>query len=130
MSAEEVVNEFIKAVTSGNRDRAGELLADDLVYENIGFGPTSLAPALPTVNGGPAALDFLAPMQDAEWTVHRQQSFGNVVVNERTDRFTFGEAKIDLPVAGIFEVVDGKITFWRDYFETSVMNEQLAGGAG
>jgi limonene-1,2-epoxide hydrolase len=129
VSAEDVVNEFIKAVTSGDRDRAGELLAEDLVYENIGFGP-ALAPALPTVNGGAAALDFLAPMQDAEWTVHRQQSFGNVVVNERTDRFTFGEAKIALPVAGIFEVVDGKITFWRDYFETSVMNEQLAGGAG
>lgn len=127
MTPEQVVDEFIKAVTSGGWERAAELAADDIVYENIGFGPTSLDPALPTINGAAAMVEFLSPMQDADWTVHRQQQLGNVVVNERTDRFTFGGARIELPVAGIFEVVDGRITLWRDYFETSVMTEQLSG---
>ena len=129
MTPEDTVNAFIKAVTSGDRDGAAALVADDLVYENIGFGPTSLSEALPTVNGPTAMLDFLAPMQDAEWTIHRQHQFGQVVVNERTDKFTFGGTKIELPVAGIFEVVDGKITYWRDYFDATTMNQQLSGGS-
>ena len=130
MTAEQVVDEFIRAVTSGDSVRAAELAADDIVYENIGFGPTSLDPALPTVNGAAAMVEFLAPMQDADWTVHRQQQLGeNVVVNERTDRFTFGGVRIELPVAGIFEVVDGRITLWRDYFDAAVMQQQLSGGS-
>jgi limonene-1,2-epoxide hydrolase len=73
-------------------------------------------------------LEFLAPMEDADWTVHRQQQLGSVVVNERTDRFTFGGTRLSLPVAGIFEVADGRITLWRDYFDAGLMNQQLAGG--
>ena len=129
MEPEAVVDAFITAITSGDRDGAAALLAEDLVYENIGFGPTSLSEALPTVNGATAALDFLAAMEDADWTTHRQHTFGQVVVNERTDRFTFGGTRISIPVAGIFEVVDGRITYWRDYFDAAVMTQQLSGGA-
>lgn len=128
MTPEDTVNAFIEAVTSGDREAAAGLVADDLVYENIGFGPTSLAAALPTMTGATAMLDFLAPMQDANWTVHRQHQFGQVVVNERTDRFTFGTTKIELPVAGIFEVVDGRITYWRDYFDATLMTQQMSAG--
>ena len=49
---------------------------------------------------------WLAPMQDAEWVVHRRVSLGNVVINERTDKFTFNGTRIEIPVAGVFEVVD------------------------
>ena len=129
MTPEETVNAFIKAITSGDRDGAGALVADDLVYENIGFAPTALVEALPTVHGRDAMLDFLAAMQDADWTIHRSQELGQVVVNERTDRFTFGATRIEIPVAGIFEVVDGRITLWRDYFDAAVMTQQLSGGS-
>jgi limonene-1,2-epoxide hydrolase len=40
-----------------------------------------------------------------------------VVVTERTDRFRFKDRWVDLPVAGVFELRDGKIALWRDYFD-------------
>lgn len=128
MTPEATVNAFIAAVTSRDLDTAGSLVADDLVYENIGFHPTSIAEVMPTINGRQAMVEFLAPMEDAEWTVHRQHQFGQVVVNERTDRFTFGGTRIDIPVVGIFEVVEGAITYWRDYFDATLMQQQFAGG--
>jgi limonene-1,2-epoxide hydrolase len=128
VTPEATVNAFIAAVTSGDWDQAQALAAEDIVYENIGFGATALEPALPTVNGSAAMVEFLTPMQDADWTVHRETTLSNVVVNERTDRFTFGGTRIELLVAGVFEVKDGRITLWRDYFDAERMNQQLAGG--
>jgi limonene-1,2-epoxide hydrolase len=128
MTPSETVNAFIDAVTSGDWDGAKALAADDILYENVGFAPASFEFPLPTINGSTAMVEFLAAMQDADWTVHRESTHGSVVVNERTDRFTFGDKRIDLPVAGVFEVVDGRIAFWRDYFDTARMNEQLGLG--
>jgi limonene-1,2-epoxide hydrolase len=49
------------------------------------------------------------------------------VMNERTDRFEMGGRWIELPVAGLFTVQDGKITLWRDYFDDATFRQQLAG---
>ena len=128
MGPQEIVNGFIAAVTGGDWDRAVELAADDIVYENIGFAPTSLEAPFPRIDGSAAMVEFLKAMEDADWTVHREDVLGSVVVNERTDRFTFGGQRIEIPVAGVFEVRDGRITFWRDYFDLGVMTQQLSGG--
>jgi limonene-1,2-epoxide hydrolase len=32
-----------------------------------------------------------------------------------------------LPVAGVFEVRDGKIAAWRDYFDLATFTKQLGG---
>jgi limonene-1,2-epoxide hydrolase len=48
-------------------------------------------------------------------------------MNERSDRFRIGEAWIDLPVAGVFEVgEDGRISLWRDYFDMKMFTDQMA----
>lgn len=127
MRPDQTVTAFIDAVTSGDMGRAADLVAEDLVYENLGFGATSFEDAVPAIKGPSAMVEFLAQMQDAEWVVHRQIASGDLVVNERTDRFTFGEARIELTVVGVFEVVDGKITIWRDYFDMHTMLEQMSG---
>ena len=128
MAAQATVDAFIAAVTSADWDRARELAADDIVYENIGFATTSLEAPFPRIDGSQAMVEFLSNMEDADWTVHRQDVLGDVVVNERTDRFTFGGQRVELVVAGVFEVRDGRITFWRDYFDVQAMQQQLAGG--
>ena len=58
---------------------------------------------------------------------HRQTVTGNVVMNERTDKFRIGDTWIALPVAGVFEVGDdGRITLWRDYFDMKMYTDQMA----
>jgi limonene-1,2-epoxide hydrolase len=45
-------------------------------------------------------------------------------MTERVDVFTLAGKTFDLQVMGAFEVDDGKIKAWRDYFDPSQFNRQ------
>lgn len=118
---EEVVDEFIRHITSNDLDAAVALVSDDVEYDNVPFGK----------NIGPDAMKaFLTQMgtgvDELEWVVHQQVALGNIVMNARNDRFRIGDTWLDLPVAGVFEVDDqGRITLWRDYFDMATYTNQL-----
>ena len=40
-----------------------------------------------------------------------------MVIVERLDRTEVGDIKVDLPCCGVFEMKEGKIKIWRDYFD-------------
>jgi len=48
---------------------------------------------------------------------HRIASGGATVLTERTDSVIVGPFTAHFWVCGIFEVHDGRITLWRDYFD-------------
>lgn len=122
MNAEEIVNTFIARVVAKDLDGACELVAADVEYDNVPMGK---------VEGPEGIKATLGPMveglDEVEFVVLRQTATGNVVMNERVDRFRIGDRWADLPVAGVFEVgPDGLITLWRDYFDQQTLNDQLA----
>ena len=41
-------------------------------------------------------------------------------MNERTDVITTDGSSVSLPVMGVFELRDGKISAWRDYFDLAM----------
>lgn len=49
---------------------------------------------------------------------------GDKVLTERIDWIlnADGKAVMEVPVMGIFEIVDGKIAAWRDYFDTKAVS--------
>jgi len=49
-----------------------------------------------------------------------------VVMNERTDRFEMDDRWIELDIAGLFVVSNGKIALWRDYFDRESFTKALA----
>jgi len=49
-------------------------------------------------------------------------------LTERRDIFAFANGRIDLPVMGTFEVRDGKIAAWRDYFDLGMFMSQMPQG--
>ena len=49
------------------------------------------------------------------------------MLTERTDRFLVGEKWIEIPVMGTFDLRDGKICGWRDYFDMAQFQSQLPG---
>ena len=112
MSATETVHAFLRAAAARDYDAALPLLAEDVEYQNM---------MLPPVHGREAVREtlegLLALCSDSEWVVHREVADGDVVMNERTDRFRIGETWTDLPVMGMFELRDGRIALWRDYFD-------------
>jgi limonene-1,2-epoxide hydrolase len=53
------------------------------------------------------------------------------VLTERTDVMVFGPFILQIWVCGVFEVRNGKITLWRDYFDVLDMAKAaLRGVAG
>lgn len=128
MTPEETVDEFIRRIVSGDLESALELVAENVEYDNVPMGK---------VFGADGIKGILGPLEEqldeVDWVVHRQVASGNVVMNERTDRFRAGDAWMELPVAGVFEVdADGRISLWRDYFDMPTMTSQLQrmSGAG
>lgn len=120
-SAEAVVDEFIRRLVAKDLDGACELVTDDVEYDNVpmgkNYGPAGIKAVLEPMVGG---------VDEVEFVVHRQTASGNVVMNERNDRFRIGERWLDLPVAGVFEVgEDGRITLWRDYFDLPTLTDQM-----
>ena len=120
MTPLETVRAFMAAAEKRDYDAALEFLSDDIEYQNM---------PLPPVFGKPAVLEtleFLLSMcTGSEWVVHRELSDGNVVMNERTDRFQLNGEWADLPVAGVFEIRDGKIALWRDYFDLPTITSKM-----
>ena len=125
MAAEDIVNEFMARIQQMDLEAACELVSDDVEYDNVPVGK---------VTGPDGINNILGPMvglfDELDWVVHRQIASNTLVLNERTDRFGKGGKWMELPVAGVFEVHDNKITLWRDYFDLTSMTTQLAELAG
>ena len=51
---------------------------------------------------------------------------GPIVMTERIDYVKLSGKTASLRIAGVFEVHDGVITAWRDYFDSSEFGSQLS----
>jgi limonene-1,2-epoxide hydrolase len=93
-----------------------ELLVDyftaDGTYHNMPTSPVSGRDNLRKLIGG-----FLKTWSATTWDIVHLVAEGDVVVAERVDRTRVGEKRVDLPCCGVFEMKDGKIKVWRDYFD-------------
>lgn len=113
MNADQVVTNFCNALTRGNLDEAMKLVAEDCVYHNIPLEPVKGAATIRATLEG-----FVQMLGTIEIDTKRQVAAGDVVMNERIDTFAPpGKSRYGLPVAGVFEVKNGKIVAWRDYFD-------------
>ena len=122
MSPEEVVRKFCELV--GQKDLAGvEGLFDEaVVYHNVGTEPAVGREA------SLAALKFQFDMFDP--IVFRLRNLAvdnNIVLTERVDEVTANGVAAPVPVMGTFEVRDGRIVAWRDYFDLGLTGRLMAG---
>jgi limonene-1,2-epoxide hydrolase len=105
------VEVFLHALQDADLETAGAALAEDLVYQNVG---------LPTIYGRNRAMKLFRSLGGAsgfEVKIHRIAADGAAVLTERTDALIFGPLRLQFWVCGVFEVHDGQITLWRDYFD-------------
>lgn len=118
----QTVRDFCAAWSRLNVDELVGYFADDAVYHNIPMRPMQGKAAI-----AKALSQFVVGSRDVEFEMVHIGAAGDVVFTERVDRFTLGEKQIALPVAGVFELKDGKITAWRDYFDVGMWNKQSQG---
>ena len=108
----EVVTDFLHAMQAGDADKVIALADENIIYSNV---------SLPTIRGkdrfakavrayGRYRLGFAV-------VIHRIAENGPNVLTERTDAIIAGPFRMQFWVCGVFEVHDGQVTLWRDYFD-------------
>lgn len=107
-----VVERFLDRLRVTDSDGAADLLAVDVEYENKG---------LPTIHGRERVRRLFEAMNRVgtgfEVYVHLISADGSSVLTERTDVLKWGRLRIQFWVCGRFDVRDGEIVVWRDYFD-------------
>jgi limonene-1,2-epoxide hydrolase len=125
MTEIEIVTDFLSALEDLDVDRAMTHAAPGMIYQNV---------PLPPARGVPAVEKTLRAMTrygtGFEARVHNIAANGPVVLTERTDVLRRGSWRAEFWVCGTFEVRDGKITLWRDYFDWTTFLAASARGLG
>ena len=116
---------FLRALERLDAEAAIALLHPDVRYQNV---------SLPTIRGREATARVLRALarrtNGFEATCHRVAADGPTVLTERTDAITVGRVRVAFWVCGRFEVVDGRILLWRDYFDWAATTGATVAGIG
>lgn len=107
-----VVEQFLRALEQKDHDTIAALLAPDLLYTNV---------SLPSLRGGQRVAKLFKLLLNEQMgfavQTHQIAVDGDMVLTERTDLITAGPLHMAFWVCGTFQVRDGQIVLWRDYFD-------------
>jgi len=112
MDNEAIIRNFIEAWSRLDPEELAGYFTEDGVYHNMPAGAVSGRSNVKQMIAG-----FTASWTETQWDVLNLLSAGDIVVAERIDRTKAGDKAVDLPCMGVFEMRDGKIKVWRDYFD-------------
>ena len=115
-----VIREFIEAWSSLDADRLAEYFTEDGTYHNI---PTQ--PVTGRENVRNFIRGFLSTWTETRWDIVQIMGEGDVVFAERLDRTRTTQGNVDLPCVGVFEMADGRIRVWRDYFDLATFMKAM-----
>jgi limonene-1,2-epoxide hydrolase len=121
----EVVRKFCAAWSDGvEANDLAAFFTEDAVYQNI-----PLAPVTGRANIANNIATFIRPgppgIEGIEYRVINIAADGPVVMTERVDVFRLPDKSFELQVMGTFEVSDGKIKAWRDYFDMKQFTSRM-----
>ncbi len=115
-----VVESFLQAFAAQRTEQALAMMDDDIVYQNVPF---------PADRGKAAVTRTLKAfgrfVTGFEVQMRNIAARDGVVLTERVDVLTGPLLYLDIWVCGTFEVRDGKITLWRDYFDLASATAKL-----
>lgn len=116
----QIVDDLMAAFNTKDVDQIMSFFTEDAIYHNMPTGP---------VQGTEAVRGLIESYVNAaakvDWEVLTSAQVGSTVLNERLDRFVFGDKDVALPVMGAFEIQGGKIAAWRDYFDQATWTKQM-----
>ena len=111
-SNQEIIVEFIAAWSNLNPQELASYFTEDGTYHNMPIDPISGRDNVEKFITG-----FIAQWTSTQWDIISIISSGNTVIAERLDKTQIDGKPVSLPCTGVFEMEDGKIKIWRDYFD-------------
>jgi limonene-1,2-epoxide hydrolase len=121
-SPSDVVRQFCAAVGAKDIGAIEGLLDEKVVYHNVGAEPSVGFDA--TLN---ELKSFFKMFDSMEFRIVSLSADGDNVLTERVDMITANGITAPIPVMGAFDVADGRIVAWRDYFDSGLVGKLLAG---
>jgi len=119
--AEQVVLNLCEAFAKHDAEALRPFFTDDVVYHNIPMDPAvGIDAAIAFIEG------FFGMFESLVIEVLHVATRDNLVLTERVDTLTIGDKVAPLPVMGAFEIRDGKISAWRDYFDMAQITAMLS----
>ena len=116
-----IIENFIAAWQHMDANALAAFFAEDGVYHNIPAEPVTGRAAIAKFIAG-----FTASWTHTDWEIINIASAGDLVFCERVDRTRFEQGAVDLPCVGVFELRDGQIQVWRDYFDMGTFLKAMA----
>ena len=110
-SNDRMIRDFLGAWERRDTEHIVDHFTDDGVYHSIPLAP---------IVGKPAIREFVSGFADVplgRLVIHHQVASDDVVMNERTDYITINGRPVTLPICGVFEIENGRIKAWREYFD-------------
>ena len=108
----QTIKDFIAAWSNLDSDELVGYFSEDGIYYNMPTQPIQGKEQLKQFIGS-----FISNWTKTNWDTLNIIGKGDVVIAERLDRTEVGDIKVDLPCCGVFEMEEGKIKIWRDYFD-------------
>lgn len=127
MSPQQTVEAFIAHWNACDTDAIMAMCAVDIIYHNIPMDPVVGTAQMRAVVEG-----FMRDIARCDWQTHAIAASGNTVLTERTDIFHFKDGRTAaIRVMGTFDIgADGRITGWRDYFDSAEFQREFAPANG
>jgi limonene-1,2-epoxide hydrolase len=120
-----LIREFIGVCVRADPDEFAGYFTEDAVWWNAPWEPVRGRETIrETLRRGATQMAALP------WDVRHIVADGDIVMTERVDNFKVGETRVSVPCMGIFELRDGKIAAWRDYWDLGRFERQLPPKAG
>lgn len=117
-----LVRSFIDTWPSLDPERLVQFFTADGIYHNMPFEPVQGHDSLQAFIGA-----FLANWTETKWEIISVATSGRLVFVERVDRIITDGKTVALPCCGVFELEDGKIKIWRDYFDMETYRRAIVG---
>ena len=115
-----LIERFIDACARADLDEFASYFTEDAVWWNAPWNAIHGRAAIrETLRRGAARMTALP------WEIRHIVANGDIVLTERIDHFVVGDTRVSVPCMGIFELRDGKIAAWRDYWDLQQFERQL-----
>ncbi|MCV7413169.1 limonene-1,2-epoxide hydrolase [Mycobacterium florentinum] len=119
-ASERLVRDFLGSWQARSLENICSGFADDAVYHNVPVAPIEGIAGIRAVFQA-----FLDAFADAKLDILSLAAAPGLVLVERIDYFTMNDGrKVVLPVTGVFEVKNGKIARFSDYFDLADFEAQ------
>lgn len=117
-----IVRDFVRAWSRLDPDELASYFTEDGVYHNVPTDPVAGRDDVRQFIAG-----FSASWTATDWEIVTLIADGDTVVCERVDRIQTENGSVDLPCCGVFEMRDGRIRVWRDYFDLGTYMQAMGG---